>query len=95
MTTNSEATAQLKEAILAVRTTGQMHALIVDYTYVEIMQVYQELTPQQQTAINAIYDQEEAGSNWLSYFETPIQDIDAAQVSDVELSKSLYLLQSR
>ncbi|MBE9128272.1 MULTISPECIES: hypothetical protein [unclassified Coleofasciculus] len=54
----SEAIAKLKAAILAVQTVGEIHALIVDYTYEEIEQAYSQLTPQQQTKIQGISDRD-------------------------------------
>lgn len=56
--TDSEAIAKLKAAMLSVQTVGQMHALIIDYTYVEIMEVYNQLAPKQQARIVALCDRD-------------------------------------
>lgn len=56
--TDSEAIAKLKAAILSVQTVGDIHALIVDYTYVEIIEVYSQLTLEQQAIIEAICDRD-------------------------------------
>ena len=49
----------LKVQMLAANTITELHALIVDYTDVEIKQVYSRLTPVQQSRIDAICEQ-----NW-------------------------------
>jgi hypothetical protein len=56
--TDSEAIAKLKAAMLSVQTVGEMHALIIDYTYVEIMEVYNQLAPEQQARIVALCDRD-------------------------------------
>ena len=56
--TDSEAIAKLKAAMLSVQTVGEMHALIIDYTYVEIMEVYNQLAPKQQARIVALCDRD-------------------------------------
>ena len=56
--TNRDAIANLKTAMLAVQTVGEIHALIVDYTYEEIEQAYNQLPPQQQTKLKAICDRD-------------------------------------
>jgi hypothetical protein len=48
--------AKLKAAILAIQTVGEMYALMEDYSYLEFMQTYSELTQEQQTRLDAIYD---------------------------------------
>ena len=55
---DSQAIAKLKAAMLSVQTVGEMHALIIDYTYVEIMEVYNQLAPEQQTRIVALCDRD-------------------------------------
>lgn len=56
--TDSEAIAKLKAAMLSVQTVGEMHALIIDYTYVEIMEVYNQLAAEQQARIVALCDRD-------------------------------------
>ncbi|MEQ9672152.1 hypothetical protein [Coleofasciculus sp. G2-EDA-02] len=56
MTNDSETLAQLKTAILKAQTVGDIYAVIEDYTYQEFEQVYQKLTPNQQTRLEAIRD---------------------------------------
>jgi hypothetical protein len=56
--TDSEAITKLKAAMLSVQTVGEMHALIIDYTYVEIMEVYNQLAPKQQARIVALCDRD-------------------------------------
>lgn len=56
--TNKQAIANLKTAMLTVETVGEIHALIVEYTYEEIEQAYNQLTSQQQTYITAICDRD-------------------------------------
>ena len=56
--TDSEAIAKLTAAMLSVQTVGEMHALIIDYTYVEIMEVYNQLAPQQQARILTLCDRD-------------------------------------
>lgn len=46
--------AQLKAAILAAQTLGELHALMEDYSYMEFMQIYNQLTPEQQAKLHAI-----------------------------------------
>lgn len=46
--------AKLKAAILAAETLGELHALMEDYSYMEFMQIYNLLTPEQQAKLNAI-----------------------------------------
>jgi len=46
--------AKLKAAILAAETLGELHTLMEDYSYMEFMQIYNQLTPEQQTKLNAI-----------------------------------------
>ena len=49
-----KAIAQLKAAMLAAQTLGELHALMEDYSYLEFMQIYNRLTPAQQAKLNAI-----------------------------------------
>ena len=56
--TNNEAIAKLKAAMLAAHTLGELHALIEDYSYMEFMQVYNRLTPEQQAKLNAIEERD-------------------------------------
>ncbi|MEQ8753304.1 MAG: hypothetical protein RID09_07275 [Coleofasciculus sp. G1-WW12-02] len=58
MTNDSETLAQLKTAILKAQTVGDIYAVIEDYTYQEFEQVYQKLTPNQQTRLEAIRDRD-------------------------------------
>ena len=44
----------LQDRMLAAQTIGELHALIVDYTDIEINVAYSELTPEQQHRINLI-----------------------------------------
>ncbi|HAA27338.1 MAG TPA: hypothetical protein DCE56_06215 [Cyanobacteria bacterium UBA8553] len=46
--------AKLKAAILAAQTLGELHALMEDYSYMEFMQIYNQLTPEQQAKLNVI-----------------------------------------
>ena len=55
---DSEAIAKLTAAMLSVQTVGEMHALIIDYTYVEIMEVYNQLAPEQQARIVTLCDRD-------------------------------------
>ncbi len=52
--TNNEAIAQLKAAMLAAQSLGELHALMEDYSYLEFMEIYNRLTPEQQAKLNAI-----------------------------------------
>jgi len=49
-----KAIAQVKAAMLAAQTLGELHALMEDYSYLEFMQIYNRLTPAQQAKLNAI-----------------------------------------
>ena len=51
---SSKAMANLKAAMLSAQTLGELHALIEDYSYMEFMQIYEQLTPEQQARLNAI-----------------------------------------
>lgn len=53
-----EAIAKLKTAVLAAQTLGELYLLMEDYSYQEFMQVYHQLTPNQQATIHAIFDRE-------------------------------------
>lgn len=44
----------LQDRMLAVQTIGELHALILDYTDIEMNEVYSQLTPEQQYRINLI-----------------------------------------
>lgn len=46
--------AKLKAAILAAQTLSELHALMEDYSYMEFMQIYNQLTPEQQAKLHAI-----------------------------------------
>lgn len=46
--------AKLKAAVLAAQTLGELHALMEDYSYMEFMQIYNQLTPEQQAKLHAI-----------------------------------------
>ncbi|MBW4493670.1 MAG: hypothetical protein KME26_11410 [Oscillatoria princeps RMCB-10] len=48
----------LQDRMLAAKTIGELHALIVDYTDIEMNQAYSELTPEQQHRINLICQEE-------------------------------------
>jgi hypothetical protein len=48
--------AKLKTAMLAIQTVDEMYALMEDYSYLEFMQTYSQLTQDQQTRLDAIYD---------------------------------------
>ena len=50
--------AKLKAAMLAIQTVGEMYALMEDYSYMEFMQTYSQLTPQQQRVLDAIYERD-------------------------------------
>ncbi|HBL60284.1 MAG TPA: hypothetical protein DDZ80_18025 [Cyanobacteria bacterium UBA8803] len=50
--------AKLSSALQAIQTLGEIHALIVDYTYEEIEQVFEQLAPEQQAQIKAICDRD-------------------------------------
>ena len=49
-----EAIAKLKAAMLTAQTLGELHALMEDYSYLEFIQIYNQLTPEQQAKLNAI-----------------------------------------
>lgn len=49
-----EAIAKLKAAMLTAQTLGELHALMEDYSYLEFMQIYNQLTPEQQAKLSAI-----------------------------------------
>jgi hypothetical protein len=44
----------LQDRMLAAKTIGELHALRVDYTDIEINEAYSQLTPEQQHRINLI-----------------------------------------
>lgn len=44
--------------MLAIQTVGEMYALMEDYSYMEFMQTYSQLTPQQQRVLDAIYERD-------------------------------------
>lgn len=46
--------AKLKAAMLTAQTLGELYSLIEDYSYLEFMQIYNQLTPEQQAKLNAI-----------------------------------------
>lgn len=50
--------ANLKVAMGSAETLGELYALIEDYSYVEFMQTYSQLTPEQQAKLNAIEERE-------------------------------------
>ena len=56
--TNREAIAKLKALILTAQTLGELYALMEDYSYLEFMQVYNQLTPKQQAEIDGICDRD-------------------------------------
>lgn len=53
-----DAIANLKVAILAAQTLAELYALMEVYSYQEFMQVYNQLTPEQQAKIDAICDRD-------------------------------------
>lgn len=55
---NGEAMAQLKYAVLSAQTLADFYALMEDYSYLEFMQVYSQLTPKQQAQLNEICDRD-------------------------------------
>jgi hypothetical protein len=52
--TNREAIAKLQGAMLATQTLGELYALMEDYSYIEVMAVYNQLPPSQQAKFNQI-----------------------------------------
>lgn len=56
--TNTDAIAKLMNAILAAQTLGELYALMEDYSYREFMEVYNQLTAKQQTALDKIRDRD-------------------------------------
>lgn len=50
--------AKLKAAMLAIQTVGEMYALMEDYSYLEFMQTYSQLTQEQQRTLDAIYERD-------------------------------------
>jgi hypothetical protein len=56
--TNSEAIAKLKALILAAETLGELYALMEDYSYLEFLEVYNQLTPTQQAELDGICDRD-------------------------------------
>ena len=53
-----ETMANLKLAMGSAETLGELYALIEDYSYMEFMQTYSQLTPEQQAKLNAIEEHE-------------------------------------
>ncbi len=53
-----KAMAQLKDAILSAQTLDELYVLMEDYSYLEFIQIYNQLMPKQQAAINAICDRD-------------------------------------
>lgn len=49
-----EANAKLEAAMLATQTLGELYALMEDYSYIEVMAVYNQFTPSQQAKFNQI-----------------------------------------
>lgn len=49
-----EANAKLEAAMLATQTLGELYALMEDYSYKEVMAVYNQFTPSQQAKFNQI-----------------------------------------
>ncbi len=49
-----EANAKLQAAMLATQTLGELYALMEDYSYTEVMAVYNQLPPSQQAKFNQI-----------------------------------------
>lgn len=49
-----EANAKLQAAMLATQTLGELYALMEDYSYTEVMAVYNQFTPFQQAKFNQI-----------------------------------------
>ena len=56
--TNSQAIAKLKTAMLAAQTLGELYALMEDYSYMEFMQIYNQMTQEQQARIDEICDRD-------------------------------------
>lgn len=55
---DSQAMARLKASMERIQTSSQLYALIVDYTYVEILEAYRQLTPQRQAQLAVICDRD-------------------------------------
>ncbi len=53
-----EAMAQLKQAILSAQTLDELYVLMEDYSYLEFIQIYNQLIPKQQAVIDAICDRD-------------------------------------
>ncbi len=53
-TSYREAMAKLKAAMLAAQTLDELYALMEAYSYEEFMQIYNQLTPEQQVKLDAI-----------------------------------------
>ncbi len=53
-----ETIARLKALMEQIQSLSQLHASIVDYTYVEIMEAYRQLTPQRQAQLEEICDRD-------------------------------------
>lgn len=49
-----EANAKLQAAMLASQTLGELYALMEDYSYIEVMAVYNQFPPSQQAKFNKI-----------------------------------------
>lgn len=49
-----EPNAKLEVAMLATQTLGELYALMEDYSYKDVMAVYNQFTPSQQAKINLI-----------------------------------------
>lgn len=56
--TNKDVITQMTTAILAAQTLGELYALMEDYSYREFMEVYNQLTAKQQTALDKIRDRD-------------------------------------
>jgi hypothetical protein len=45
---------KLQAAMLTAQTLDELYSLIEDYSYLEFIQIYNQLTPEQQAKLNAI-----------------------------------------
>jgi hypothetical protein len=76
-----EAIAKLKTAVLAAQTLGELYLLMEDYSYEEFMQVYHQLTPNQQATIHAICDRET---------QMQLAALNAGNASSLEVERLLH-----
>jgi hypothetical protein len=87
-----EAMAQLKKAILSAQTLDELYVLMEDYSYLEFIQIYNQLMPKQQAAIDAICDRDNqkqmAAIHALKTATSAYYPLTSAMTGTVESAKS-------